>query len=203
MNQKFNQRFKETENHIKSQLLLLLAEKPVEKISVREICERAHINRSSFYLHFQDIYALLEQIERDFSKELYEMILLQMEEHIDDRSLIQSFFVFFREHAAFYRAMLAGQLSITFFKEAQHSELARRINVLRGLEKQSLYQGNDYHMIYFVGGLQNLLKVWIEKGCRESPETMAEVIYTEYHRSGTKENPSSNEPTDHSTQKRT
>ena len=41
----------------------LYAEKPVEKISVREITDRAGYNRATFYLHYHDVYELLEEIE--------------------------------------------------------------------------------------------------------------------------------------------
>ena len=36
---------------------------PVEKVSVSAVCERAGYNRATFYLHFKDIYDLLESIE--------------------------------------------------------------------------------------------------------------------------------------------
>ncbi len=41
----------------------LYAEKPVDKISVREITDRAGYNRATFYLYYHDVYELLEEIE--------------------------------------------------------------------------------------------------------------------------------------------
>lgn len=41
----------------------LYATRPIEKISVREITDRAGYNRATFYLYFHDVYELLEQIE--------------------------------------------------------------------------------------------------------------------------------------------
>ena len=41
----------------------LYAEKPVEKISVREITDRAGYNRATFYLYYHDVYELLAEIE--------------------------------------------------------------------------------------------------------------------------------------------
>ncbi len=41
----------------------LYVEKPVEKISVREITDRAGYNRATFYLYYHDVYELLEEIE--------------------------------------------------------------------------------------------------------------------------------------------
>lgn len=41
----------------------LYVEKPIEKISVREITDRAGYNRATFYLYYHDVYELLEEIE--------------------------------------------------------------------------------------------------------------------------------------------
>ncbi|HIZ45831.1 MAG TPA: TetR/AcrR family transcriptional regulator [Candidatus Olsenella pullistercoris] len=43
----------------------LYAERPIEKISVREITDRAGYNRATFYLYYHDVYELLEEIEDD------------------------------------------------------------------------------------------------------------------------------------------
>ena len=51
-----------TEREIKRSFIKLLNEKPLSKISVRDIVEDCGINRNSFYYHFQDIPALLEEI---------------------------------------------------------------------------------------------------------------------------------------------
>ncbi|MCI8608075.1 MAG: TetR family transcriptional regulator [Firmicutes bacterium] len=51
-----------TEKAIKASFIKLLNEKPMSKISVKDIVEDCGINRNSFYYHFQDIPALLEQI---------------------------------------------------------------------------------------------------------------------------------------------
>lgn len=52
----------------------LLRSKPIQSITIRELCERAGINRGTFYCHYTDIYVLLHQMEEemleDFNKAL-------------------------------------------------------------------------------------------------------------------------------------
>ena len=43
----------------------LRAQKPLEKIKVKELCDLACINKSTFYAHYQDIYALAGAIEEE------------------------------------------------------------------------------------------------------------------------------------------
>ena len=54
-----------TKDAIKASFLKLLSEQPLSKISVRSIVEDCGINRNSFYYHFQDIPALIEEIVKD------------------------------------------------------------------------------------------------------------------------------------------
>ncbi|MBY4796915.1 TetR/AcrR family transcriptional regulator [Collinsella sp. AGMB00827] len=52
----------------------LYSEKPVEKITIREITDRAGYNRATFYLHFRDVYDLFEQIEREILNEVRALV---------------------------------------------------------------------------------------------------------------------------------
>lgn len=61
-----NRRVQMTRRLLKDALIELLQIKRLEKISVREICTRADVNRSTFYDHYQDIYALMRDVARDF-----------------------------------------------------------------------------------------------------------------------------------------
>lgn len=63
-------RVRYTKMVIKDSLLRLLAEKPIQKITVTEICELAEINRATFYTHYRDVFDLLEQVEDDLFAEL-------------------------------------------------------------------------------------------------------------------------------------
>ena len=51
-----------TDKAIKAAFMKLLEEQPFEKITVKDIVEECGINRNTFYYHFQDIYALLQEI---------------------------------------------------------------------------------------------------------------------------------------------
>ncbi|MBN7773888.1 TetR/AcrR family transcriptional regulator [Clostridium aminobutyricum] len=60
-----SQRVTETKQKIKKAFLELYREKRIEKISIKEITDRAGVNRGTFYTYYLDIYDLLEQIEEE------------------------------------------------------------------------------------------------------------------------------------------
>ena len=60
---KEDQRVRLSRQLLRSALIVLLKEKNINKISVREICDAAEINRTTFYKHYGNPYDLLEDIE--------------------------------------------------------------------------------------------------------------------------------------------
>ena len=55
---------------IRAAFIELLAERGIEKITVVERAERADISRNTFYAHYTDVYAVLEEIENSYIAEL-------------------------------------------------------------------------------------------------------------------------------------
>ena len=62
---KSDARVRYTQRVLKESFLSLLREKPVNKITVKEVCELAELNRATFYAHYSDCFALMESIEQE------------------------------------------------------------------------------------------------------------------------------------------
>ena len=58
-----NRRILITKQLLCESFISLLKQKPIDKISVTELCQAANVNRGSFYAHYADVYDLLDQIE--------------------------------------------------------------------------------------------------------------------------------------------
>lgn len=58
-------RIEKTEKSIKNAFIELRARKPLEKITVKELCSIARINKSTFYSHYRDIYDLSDAMEAE------------------------------------------------------------------------------------------------------------------------------------------
>lgn len=58
-------RIEKTERAIRQAFMELRAQKTLEKIKVKELCDLACINKSTFYAHYQDIYALANAMEQE------------------------------------------------------------------------------------------------------------------------------------------
>lgn len=61
-----DRRIKYTQKVLGETLLGLLKTKPVEKISITELCKCSDINRTTFYLHYRSVFELLHEIQDNF-----------------------------------------------------------------------------------------------------------------------------------------
>ena len=63
-------RYQRTETAIREAFLRLLGEMPLEKVSVKRLCEEAGISRNAFYLHYENTTALYHALMGDFAGEV-------------------------------------------------------------------------------------------------------------------------------------
>ncbi len=104
-----DQRVRLTKTLLQNAFLELLAEKPVERVSVVELCRRAGVNRGTFYLHFKDVYDLLEQMEEALFVELDALLSANpviVSGEGANAMFIQSIFNFFEENRAICAILL-------------------------------------------------------------------------------------------------
>ena len=65
-----DRRIRKTKALLRSGLTDLMKQKPVNKITVKELADYVDINRGTFYLHHKDIFDLLSSIESELMQEL-------------------------------------------------------------------------------------------------------------------------------------
>ena len=65
-----DRRVRKTRRQLKECLTRLLKEKKIQDITVRELAEMADINRGTFYLHYKDVFDLMDQIKNELIEEV-------------------------------------------------------------------------------------------------------------------------------------
>lgn len=69
-----NQRIRLSKMLLKNALMKLLEEKPLEKITIYELCAEAQLNRVTFYKYYGSQFELLTDIENDYFRKLEEIL---------------------------------------------------------------------------------------------------------------------------------
>lgn len=71
---KNNRRAQMTRLLLRTALVELMQEKPFNQITIKEICEQADLNRTTFYLHYADQFALLSDVENEVCQKTLETL---------------------------------------------------------------------------------------------------------------------------------
>ncbi len=103
-------RVKRTKKLIRKGLAELTKEKSINKITVKELTDLIEINRGTFYLHYKDIFDLVESIENSLYDEFNEIIKTVNPQTILETPLdiLERFCVFISENADAF-VMLVGE----------------------------------------------------------------------------------------------
>lgn len=168
MTKKADRRTEYTKMVIKQSLYELLDKKHLSKITVKELCKEADINRTTFYRNYQDIYDLYEKIE----EELTESVFADNDLENDRYKLLEVIY----ENQNFYREFFASRLESRYIKqtiEKMYQEI-KQLLIKRGSfdEKsfQILYQYNYY-------GVIGVIQEWLKRGCTEKPKEFGDILY--------------------------
>ena len=71
---KMDRRVRKTRMQLRAGLTQLMRQKPIKDITVRELAQLVDINRCTFYLHYRDIYDMVEQVEQEVFSEFEALV---------------------------------------------------------------------------------------------------------------------------------
>ena len=147
MNTKNNQRFQETEVRMEVAMLDIMKHMDFEKITVKRICEKAEVNRSTFYAHFVDIYDMLDKMEDYLGRELlknYASVPMDEKYMFSEQSFLP-FLRHIRKHMEQSRRFMQLLTTAAFISwRMQLREQAARIRRLSGTLWQRLTDWRQY-----------------------------------------------------------
>lgn len=94
-----------------SAFIQLRAQKPLERITVTELCRLAEINKSTFYSHYQDIYDLSEQLEDELVEGILRSFGNPREVLADTRLLTRKLFEAYTAKNSLIQILFSGNRS--------------------------------------------------------------------------------------------
>lgn len=180
--QKIDNRIKRTKRLLKQGVTKLILQKSIKKISVRELTDLVEINRGTFYLHYKDIYDLVEQIENELCEEFDEVLVKSLaESNGDELKVFRDFCYFLDENRDICYALLSDNGDINFLLKMR-AIISRRCFSNAPKDYIKSYGKNDYIYIisYFESGTVGILRYWLsdESDSRKSSEEIALILKT-------------------------
>jgi len=171
MEQKEDRRITMTKRMLKNALTDMLKEKDIYHISIRELCERADVNRTTFYKHYGSQFELLDDMETDLLDRTAKMIT---EDTDNSGSSVEKILAFFEKDIEFVRLLINSNVDPEFPQKIFSMTVIK--NSLKKRKPKTLKNENEYINRFVLFGAYELVKSWLNKEERESPKEMAEII---------------------------
>lgn len=116
-------RIEKTERAIKQAFMQLREQKQLEKMRVKDLCDIAHINKSTFYAHYQDIYELSNALENSLISDIVADIPQIQGDNIRERTdwLTQELFKAFRRKQDEAKILFSGSRQGLFVKRIEEA----------------------------------------------------------------------------------
>lgn len=168
-------------------LIDLLEVKDLEYITVKEICEKAGVNRSTFYLHYETIADLVNEATEHVNQCFQSYFMrdaIDFVDKINNRDLkdlvlitqdyLLPYLQFISENKNIYRAAFRNPNGMQ--SDAKYRDLKKYIlePILEKFEVPDLFR--RYYIVYYMAGVIAIIKEWLTNGCQEPVETIAAII---------------------------
>lgn len=170
--ERLDRRIRKTRQRLQAGLLLLMKEKPLSQITMREICRRVDVGRSTPYTHYRDVEDILEQMEAELYADL--AALLPSYPAGGDFSARKAWF------ASFYSMVQRnGLLMDVLLCHDGHPVFTRRAlalceDTIRAAQPADTPNLN-WRVAFLSGALTSMVRQWACGGCAESPEELAKL----------------------------
>lgn len=174
---KENRRTKMTKTLIKNSFMELMQKQNIHKITIKDICINADVNRSTFYSYYTDQYDLLNEIENDIFGSLKEIVKgsdAQMKES-KFTELLEMILEYITENLDACKILMSDQKDFDFLKKAWGFILENFINIININENRDP-RTTEYIYLFAISGSMGLIQSWMENGLDKSPAEMAEMI---------------------------
>ena len=156
----------------------LLKRKPIQNITVKELCDTAGINRSTFYAHYTDVGDLLRRIEEEMMAELEQAmapLLADQEKPFNPVEISTEIFRCLKENS--------DLCTVTLSDYGDKAFLLRLINMGRERCMETYlkhYPGVtprqvEYFYAFASAGCIGLLRKWLDDGMTASAQEIAQM----------------------------
>lgn len=162
---KSDARVRYTRRVIKESFLTLLRGKPVNKITVKEVCEAAGLNRATFYAHYSDCFALLESIERELLDAFEQSLCLI--DGFDVSALIAAIYAMIEQHEEACRVLIFGGVSPSLLGRMISLSKERSIAAWKTQLRRASDEEIEMLFTHLSNGLMNVVLVGYDKYSRE------------------------------------
>lgn len=166
MNVKNNVISKNSRTVFKKSLIELLDEKYISEISVTELCNKANMNRSTFYSHYENVIDVLDEIQNDIYEEL--------ENYLNDsqslNGTLNECLSYVKQNSNVFKVLLSQKGNERF------KNIISKLSFDTYKPKNNADSEFVYHRIFNINGFVGIIEHWLNTGMEEDVEYLSNII---------------------------
>ncbi len=170
MEKKEDRRVIITKRILKEALTEMLRETDIYHVSIRELCQRADINRTTFYKYYGNQFDLLADMENDMLDFLASTIRAYAS---NQKIIIRTVCEYLENHLEFARLIINNNVDPLFPQKIFSLEILQEAVLERYRQNEA---AQEYLFNYLIYGAYRVISLWLNKEQREAPEQIAQLL---------------------------
>ncbi len=164
-----NPRVIKTRRYLREALIELLKTTPFENITIKAICQKASVNRSTFYAYYSCPRDLIEEIENDILSQLPDY---DPEAHKPFIDSIIPFMQYIKDNGDAFRILLSSSADTTFGEHIVSAVMDKYDEFTTFSDEDE----NEMRFIFLVNGVVGVVREWITGGFKLSIDKISRLI---------------------------
>ena len=168
-----------TKRKLSRSLISLLTSKSITEIDVSELCEKAGINRTTFYKHYASLYHLLDELIVQFFKRI-ETLFLSVSSGENATSKVAYLLKYLKQNREFVKIIMNNNSFSSI------SERLIQLNFICNLinsniqYRKNAYVSEDYYVDFIISGWIATIRRWVNENCDLDVNTLARLLTSIY-----------------------
>ena len=165
-----SRRVKMTKKLLKESIIELMKTTPIHSITIKDICDGADVNRSTFYRHYETQFDLYDDIINDISADIEAIITNERAENLDILLFFTKILEYIEKNRETFLVVLSDKSSLG---------MGETFNRITGkfLPAEGTTELGTYIAQFIAAGMTSVLWTWLNKPVRRSAKEVARVIY--------------------------
>ncbi len=172
-----DRRVRKTRRQLRECLITLLKEKKVQDITVRELTDMADLNRGTFYLHYKDVFDLLEKTEAELQEDFNQLVCKHDAVDLKQRPsvIFNEIYSLVYDNADLIEILLGENGDLSFVNRLKQLIREKCLKDWMEVFRSGNAAAFDAFFSFIVSGCIGLVQYWLQTGLKETPEQMAKL----------------------------
>lgn len=166
-----SRRVRMTKKLLKTSLIDLMKTTPLHSITIKDICDGADVNRSTFYRHYDTQFDLYDDVIDDIAKDIEVILLKEQESIFDICNFLTKVLEYIEANRDTFLVVLSDKGSLSM------GETFNRI-IGKFLSADKTTELGTYIVQFVAAGMTSILWSWLNKTERRSAREVARLIYS-------------------------